>query len=57
MAIKKCGIYNNKGEVVNVIRVDEDNHFLPGEGFNIIDDENAEIGDTVKNGNLIKQKG
>lgn len=51
--MKTIGLYNQAGEVVNVIVVPESGYTAP-EGFTIINDPLAAIGDTVENGVLIK---
>lgn len=54
--IKTVGLYNSDGLVVNRIVFDTTAQYTPPAGLEIIDDENAEIGDSVVNGNLVKQQ-
>lgn len=50
--IKRCGLYDSNGNVVNVIVIDTEVEYTPSEGLSIIGDESAAIGDTVEDGAL-----
>lgn len=52
--IKKMGLIDRSGVVVNVIVVDTLRGFAPPAGLTLFDDESAEIGDTVVDGVLVK---
>lgn len=53
--LKTVGLYNTDGLVVNRIVIDTEQVWTPPAGVQIIDDENANIGDTVVDGVLVPQ--
>lgn len=52
--IKSVGLYDSNGVVVNRILIDTDENYTPPDGLMIVDDEDANIGDSVFNGVLVK---
>lgn len=51
--MKKCGLYDENGIVVNTIVIKDGDEYEPPEGLSIVDDENAQIGYSVVDGNVL----